>query len=454
MLCSHLLLAGVPSLSPMASAAAATQVGTYFLRNYYNLLQQTPDVVHQFYSEASTMVRVDDLTGTTAAANNMMDIHSLIMSLNFTQIEIKTANFVNSWGDGVLVMVSGLVQTKEYSHQRKFIQMFFLAPQEKGYFVLNDYFHFVDQEHVQPAPVIAQEDYESNLAPNTVVETAPEYVHEEEAQQIAPEVHDVVENYTYSEPQQQVVSDNWGEEPLPEEPPSFSNEMAVAPEEPVQAPPVPLPHVDEPVCEPVKKTYASILKTAKAPAFPVAQQVPVSKPSHPTTESNQTQHSVMASSMGTEKPRSDVFGEGASHDDEESKSVYVGNVPSSVSEADLENEFKKFGRLIPDGVAIRSRKETGGYYAFVEFEELSGVHNALKASPIEINGRQIYVEERKPNSGIRGGRRGGRGRFSGGGRGYSRGGGDEYNSNRGRSNGYGRAPHQERGILGSHTPRN
>lgn len=50
--------------------------------------------------------------------------------------------------------------------------------------------------------------------------------------------------------------------------------------------------------------------------------------------------------------------------------------------------------------------------------------------------------------------RGGRGRFSGGGRGYSRGGGDEYNSNRGRSNGYGRAPHQERGILGSHTPRN
>jgi hypothetical protein len=88
---------------------------------------------------------------------------------------------------------------------------------------------------------------------------APEYVHEEEAQQIAPEVHDVVENYTYSEPQQQVVSDNWGEEPLPEEPPSFSNEMAVAPEEPVQAPPVPLPHVDEPVCEPVKKTYASIV---------------------------------------------------------------------------------------------------------------------------------------------------------------------------------------------------
>jgi hypothetical protein len=440
------------------ASAAATQVGTYFLRNYYNLLQQNPDVVHQFYSDASTMVRVDDLAGTNTTVNNMMDIHSLIISLNFTQIEIKTANFVNSWGDGVLVMVSGLVQTKEYSHQRKFIQMFFLAPQEKGYFVLNDYFHFVDQEQVQPAPVIAQENFESNLASNTVVETVPEYIHEEESQapqQITSEENEAVDNYNYSEPSQQVIShhDNWGEELLPEEPlSSFSNGMAMAPEEPVQPPPVPPPHVEEPVGEPVKKTYASILKTAKAPPpIPVAQPVPVSKPHHPTAESNQAHLSGMTSTAAYERPISDAYGEAAGHDDEgESKSVYVGNLPSSVTEADLESEFKKFGRLIPDGVAIRSRKETGGYYAFVEFEELSGVHNSLRASPIEINGRQIYVEERKPNSGIRGGRRGGRGRFSGGGRGYARG-GDEY---RGRSNGYQRAPHQERGILGSHSARN
>ncbi|KQJ94716.1 ras GTPase-activating protein-binding protein 1 [Brachypodium distachyon] len=444
-----------------AATAAATQVGTYFLRNYYNLLQQNPDVVHQFYSESSTMVRVDDLTGTNTTANSMMDIHSLIMSLNFTQIEIKTANFANSWGDGVLVMVSGLVQTKEYSDQRKFIQMFFLAPQEKGYFVLNDYFHFVHQQQVQLAQVIAQETFETNLAPNTV-QTSPEYIHEEEGQAtqgavpITSEENDAVDNYTYSEPPQQVVSqsDNWGDEPLLEEPlSSFSNGMTMAPEEPVQPAPVPPPHVEEPVGEPVKKTYASILRTAKAPPpFPVVQPVPANK-AHPTTEPSQAahptnHHSVMTSSVAAEKPRSDFYGE--AHDEEESKSVYVGNVPSSVTEADLENEFKKFGQLIPDGVAIRSRKETGGYYAFVEFEELSGVHNALRASPLEINGRQIYVEERKPNSGIRGGRRGGgRGRFGGGGgRGYARGDGD-YNGSRGRSNGYQRVPHHERGILGA-----
>jgi len=441
-----------------AAAAAANQVGTYFLRNYYNLLQQNPDVVHQFYSEASTMVRVDDVTGISTTANSMMDIHSLIMSLNFTQIEIKTANFTNSWGDGVIVMVSGLVQTKEYSNQRKFIQTFFLAPQEKGYFVLNDYFHFVDQEQVQPAQAIPQEAYETNLVSN--IQTGSEYIHEEESQTaqyalpITSEENEPIDNYTYSEPPQQVVShsDNWGDEPLSEERvSSFTNGMALAPEEPVQPPPVQAPHVEEPVGEPVKKTYASILRTAKAPPpVPMAQAVPVNKP-RPTTESNQATP-VMTSSMAADKPKSEFYGE--AHEEEESKSVYVGNVPSNVSETDLENEFKKFGQLIPEGVAIRSRKETGGYYAFVEFEELSGVHNALRASPLEINGRQIYVEERKPNSGIRGGRRGGRGgRFGGGGggggaRGYAR--GDEYNNgSRGRSNGYQRAPHGERGILGA-----
>ena len=52
--------------------------------------------------------------------------------------------------------------------------MFFLAPQEKGYFVLNDYFHFVDQEQVQPAQLISHDDYENNLASNAAVETGME----------------------------------------------------------------------------------------------------------------------------------------------------------------------------------------------------------------------------------------------------------------------------------------
>lgn len=38
------------------------------------------------------------------------------------------------------------------------------------------------------------------------------------------------------------------------------------------------------------------------------------------------------------------------------KSVYVRNVPSTVAASEIEEEFKKFGRLKPDGVAIRTRQ--------------------------------------------------------------------------------------------------
>lgn len=40
----------------------------------------------------------------------------------------------------------------------------------------------------------------------------------------------------------------------------------------------------------------------------------------------------------------------------EIKSVYVRNLPSTVSESEIEEEFKKFGEIRPDGVVIRSRK--------------------------------------------------------------------------------------------------
>lgn len=47
-------------------------------------------------------------------------------------------------------MVSGVVKIKDVNMRRKFVQSFFLAPQEKGYFVLNDIFQFVDDDVVHP----------------------------------------------------------------------------------------------------------------------------------------------------------------------------------------------------------------------------------------------------------------------------------------------------------------
>ena len=49
----------------------------------------------------------------------------------------------DSFNGGVLVLVTGYLTGKD-SLRRKFTQSFFLAPQDKGYFVLNDVFRYVD----------------------------------------------------------------------------------------------------------------------------------------------------------------------------------------------------------------------------------------------------------------------------------------------------------------------
>ncbi|MQL85830.1 hypothetical protein Taro_018364, partial [Colocasia esculenta] len=93
-------------------------------------------------------------------------IHALIMSPKFTGIEIKTAHSLESWNGGVLVMVSGLVQTKEFSSRRGFVQTFFLAPQEKGYFVLNDILHLQDEEqsHSHQTAMLGHGNFELNAS--------------------------------------------------------------------------------------------------------------------------------------------------------------------------------------------------------------------------------------------------------------------------------------------------
>ena len=99
---------------------------------------------------------------------DLQNIHNMVMSLNFTAIEVKTINSVESWEGGVLVAVSGSVKTKEFSNRRSFMQTFFLAPQEKGYFVLNDIFQFINDgtlSYHQPSYLSETKGDEAQLNP-------------------------------------------------------------------------------------------------------------------------------------------------------------------------------------------------------------------------------------------------------------------------------------------------
>ncbi|CAA2964658.1 G3BP isoform X2 [Olea europaea subsp. europaea] len=446
----------------------AAQMGTYFVGRYYQLLQNQPDFVHQFYSDASTMLRIDSNTRETATA--MLQIHQLIMSLNYTGIEIKTAHSLESWNGGVLVMVSGSVYVKDFSGRRKFVQTFFLAPQEKGYFVLNDIFHYVEEEQIPQHPVgyLPQSNLDPKLNASTAVrDQVPNYMLGGDFQPrefMAPakiEENGPVNSYTYPEEQLHQV---------PETEKILEDNCAVQSNGSLQGPINSVPDrlaspIEEPVVEPQKHTYASIVaKGQSAPAVPSQFSFNKSTPSEWQHVPEPSTQPSAASSNPAERSGMDTVDEAsAMADDVEVKSVYVRNVPTTMAASEIAEEFKKFGKLKPDGVAIRTRKDIDVCYAFVEFEDISGVQNAVKASMVQIGGHQLHIEGRRPNriNLTRGGRGRGRGRFSYqiegmrgrfSGRGFGKGtnqDGNDRDYSRSRGNGfYRQAPRRERSFSG------
>lgn len=73
-------------------------------------------------------------------------INEKILSLNYEDYtaEIKTADAQESYEKGVIVLVTGCLTGKD-NVRRKFSQTFFLAPQDKGYYVLNDVFRYIEE---------------------------------------------------------------------------------------------------------------------------------------------------------------------------------------------------------------------------------------------------------------------------------------------------------------------
>ncbi|CAI0385896.1 unnamed protein product [Linum tenue] len=437
--------------APYPGPVSAIQVGSYFVGQYYQVLQQKPDLVYQFYSEASTMIRVEGDDSETAST--MLHIHNIIMSLNFTAIEIKTINSLDSWNGGVMVMVSGSVKTKEFNGRKKFVQTFFLAPQDKGYFVLNDIFQFIDSEIIyqqhpvsttpeniyqqHSAPSTAEHIYQQHSAPSTTEHiyhqhpdsAAPEsiyqqhisedtfdphqsasasllehpvsdYALEEEARDYVNSVHiedTPVDKYSIPELQHQDFEDDIPVDETVEEETPYQGAVEVVHEPSASA-------VEEAEGEPQKKTYASILRVAKGPFSSVAAQQPVTKSAPASSDWNHVsvpnaQQSGAGLSVVPEAAN-DKADDGLELDEGEPKSVYVRNLPSDISAAEIEQEFRNFGRIRPDGVFVRNRKDVIGVcYAFVEFEDLASVQNAIKSSPIQLAGRQVYIEERRPTAG-------------------------------------------------------
>lgn len=101
--------------------------------------------------------------------------------------------------------------------------------------------------------------------------------------------------------------------------------------------------------------------------------------------------------------------------------LYVGNLPFSTDEAQLEELFGQAGpvgsvRVMRDQATGRARG-----FAFVEMGTEDGAKAAIeKFHNAELGGRRLTVNEARPQTAGVGGRGGGRGDFGGGGGGGNR----------------------------------
>lgn len=101
-------------------------------------------------------------------------INEKILSMGIDRAEIKAVDAQESLCGGVTVLVTGHL-TGRNGVSREFVQSFFLAPQEKGYFVLNDILRYVGegtgeegaekQPLPQPAPEVAADVKAATPAP-------------------------------------------------------------------------------------------------------------------------------------------------------------------------------------------------------------------------------------------------------------------------------------------------
>ncbi|CAG7883379.1 unnamed protein product [Brassica rapa] len=410
----------------------AEVVGRAFVEQYYHILHQSPGLVHRFYQDSSLLTR-PDATGAVTTVTTMLAINDKIMSLKYEDYtaEIETADAQESHERGVIVLVTGRL-TGTDNVRKKFSQTFFLAPQDKGYFVLNDVFRFLEEKEVTTQAIngTTTRDVQAPVEPERVVVS-----HEAEAE---PEPVATIEEEEDLENVAEVYN------------PSDKDEGVVVDAEPIE-PPTQLSHSEVPSVpqgDAPKHSYASILKLMKSGPAPTqvarskprvaAPVVTKPKPAAPPAEPAAAAENVPNSS------NVDVEDDG--------HSIYVRNLPFDTTPTQLEEVFKSFGAIKHEGIQVRSNKQQGFCFGFVEFETASGKQSALEASPVTIGDRQAVLEEKKTNSRGGGNNGGGRGRYFGGRGGFRN---DSFKGGRGGGGGrggYGRGEYS--GRPRSSNPRN
>jgi len=358
----------VPYMPAVPRAPAADVVGNSFVNQFYTILHTSPAVLFRFYTNDSTLiVSGDHGAGSDAPTTyrTQRDIHNKVMSMRYdeTQADVKSIDASHTLGGGVLVQVTGTLRRKGESFAHNFVQSFLLAPQENGFFVLNDIVRYLDKVDATSGGKqgAAKQGAKQGAAAGAATAAA--------AAAIAPAS---AETKTIESKASGAAGKKDGEKTAATKDAKAAKGDAAKED-------------DSKVDDPNKpRTYAMMAAQAAARAAEAAQAV---KPAAQVAAPSKPQSPPAAEK--TERAASPVVKPGCG--------IFIKNIFIDTTVEDLEQEFSKFGvvRGGTKGINLKSPKlshETK--FAFINFEDAASAQAALEAR-IELAGKELVVELKK-----------------------------------------------------------
>ena len=352
--------------APRAPTPAAEVVGNSFVNQFYTILHTSPAVLYRFYTNDSTLIvrgEHGEESDAPTTYRTQRDIHNKVMSMGYdeTQADIKSIDASHTLGGGVLVQVTGALRRKGDSFARNFVQSFLLAPQENGFFVLNDIVRYLDKVNVGAAKT-------KNTAVQGSKQAAPA-VKAETKPVKAGKVKD---------------GDEEGESKTAEsakEKSDDSKKAAAAAESDPSKP----------------RTYAMMAAAAAAAAVAASGESNVtaakSKPAAPATAAAP----VAAAATPVAAAATPAKTEQQANVSQLGCGIFIKNIFIDTTVEDLEKEFGRFGviRGGAKGINLKSPKlQHETKFAFIDFDEPAAATAALEAQ-IELHGKSLIVEMKK-----------------------------------------------------------
>jgi hypothetical protein len=342
------------------------------------------------------------------------------LELDFEDCKVLVSNLdcQGSIHGGIVVQVLGEMSNRGGLAQ-KFVQTFFLAEQPKGYYVHNDIFRFLKDDHEEEQDEEVEEhEREQDEEDEDLTEMYAEKADEEdddmieypalatgaEVVVIVPAVESkvaVAQESAAAAEANRPVATTPAKKPEPVEPraktetaPPVEVSQPIHPETAPAPAPVQAPPVQAPPAGPAKpKTWANLAAATSKAASPAVVTAPVkpqtSTPT-PTSHNHVPNHGHGHGHGQGQHQNQGGYAQGqGQYRRPEYHSIFIKNVNDRITEEQLREAFTKFGRI----KHLDTKQKKG--CAFMDFATPESVVAALKQRHVQVGSEVVLAEERR-----------------------------------------------------------